>query len=124
MVEIIHLEGPECIGAHRADRYEDPAAHHNRHDFRHNMRFQLTANELELLSQECAVRADAVRFGTEKPLGQFWVVGSNGQLGDENLVFDGQNYLMSGRLCTELKEKGYVETTSPLGDISVLVKRN
>ena len=69
MVEIIHLEGPECIGAHRADRYEDPAAHHNRHDFRHNMRFQLTANELELLSQECAVRADAVRFGFDKAKG-------------------------------------------------------
>ena len=123
MVEIFQLEGSECIGAHKLDTYEDPRAMHNRHDFRQNFRFQLTERELELLSQECAVIGEGIKYGCEKPLGKFWVVGSNGQLGEEDMVFEEDRYLISGRLCDKVRKEGYVEVTTPLADFSVLLKR-
>lgn len=126
MAEIFHLEGSDCIGAHELDRYTDPNALHNRHDlkhgFRQNMRIHLTPRELEVLAQEGRLNVQAIRYGNEQFIGVYSVQGCNGQLDGERIVLDGDDsILVSGKLCEELRQKKYVETTTPLADISVLV---
>jgi hypothetical protein len=124
MAEIIQLEGSECIQQHsKMHAYEDPNARHNRHGVRQNLRIQLTAGELESLSQEGNVEAEAVESGSEKLLGRYSIVGCNGQLDEAMVIRDGK-YLLSGNICNELSQKGYVEITTPVADISILIKRN
>jgi hypothetical protein len=124
MAEIIQLEGSECIQQHsKMHAYEDPNARHNRHGSRQNLRLHINHEELGLLETECAVQAHAFEYDTERSLGNFWVVGCNGQL-DEAMVIQDGKYLLSGNICNELSQKGYVEVTTPVADISILVKRN
>ena len=124
MVEIFQTSAhSECIGLHNARQdCEDPKSQLYRADFRESFRIQITPLELDFLRQQYAIMAGALRLSDEKKVGNYWVAGADGELGDEKMDFDFSKFRLSGKLCEELAQKRYCEASTPLVDVSILVR--